>query len=105
MVGKLNAVRLGIMAGGTHVFDMIKRLRENENLRRLSYFKTRKSYNPTTGGMATDNRTFTTGEWHSGKYSIKKDQRTEMLRVILALGIAILLCGALILFLLKFIRQ
>jgi hypothetical protein len=27
------------MAGGTHVFDMIKRIRENENLRKRSYFK------------------------------------------------------------------
>jgi hypothetical protein len=27
------------MAGGTHAFDMIKRLKENENLKKLKYFK------------------------------------------------------------------
>lgn len=27
------------MAGGTHVFDMIKRLKENRNLRTFKYFK------------------------------------------------------------------
>jgi hypothetical protein len=30
------------MAGGTHVFDMIKRLKENDNLRKLKYFKRKK---------------------------------------------------------------
>ncbi|MBI3220744.1 MAG: hypothetical protein HYZ44_14615 [Bacteroidetes bacterium] len=27
------------MAGGTHAFDMIKRLKENDNLKKLKYFK------------------------------------------------------------------
>jgi hypothetical protein len=30
------------MSGGTHVFDMIKRLKENDNLRKLKYFKRKK---------------------------------------------------------------
>jgi hypothetical protein len=29
------------MAGGTHIFDMIKRLKENENLKNKNYFKMR----------------------------------------------------------------
>lgn len=33
------------MAGGTHAFDMIKRLKENENLRkRRNYFKAKERY-------------------------------------------------------------
>lgn len=32
------------MAGGTSVFDMIKRQRENENLRKKKYFKNKNSY-------------------------------------------------------------
>lgn len=42
------------MAGGTHIFDMIKRLKENENLRKKSYFKNK-------GGIAqgTKSNTFT----------------------------------------------
>jgi hypothetical protein len=30
------------MAGGTHAFDMIKRLKENQNLKTLHYFKKQK---------------------------------------------------------------
>lgn len=29
------------MAGGTHIFDMIKRLKENDNLKKKGYFKNR----------------------------------------------------------------
>lgn len=32
------------MAGGTSAFDMIKRLKENENLRKKKYFKNKNSY-------------------------------------------------------------
>jgi hypothetical protein len=31
------------MAGGTHAFDMIKTLKNNENLKRLSYFKAKQA--------------------------------------------------------------
>ena len=32
------------MAGGVSAFDMIKRLKENENLRKKKYFKNKNSY-------------------------------------------------------------
>jgi hypothetical protein len=31
------------MAGGTHVFDMIKRLKQNQELKKLKYFKKQQS--------------------------------------------------------------
>lgn len=32
------------MAGGTHAFDMIKRMKQNESLRKLPYFKRKQQY-------------------------------------------------------------
>ena len=32
------------MAGGTHVFDMIKRLKQNEDLKKNNYFKAKSAY-------------------------------------------------------------
>lgn len=85
------------MAGGTHAFDMIKRLRENENLRKLNYFKKPKPY-PTSGGVPHhQKRDLTKEETIALRNSIRKDQRKETLRWILILFVSVVLCGALIL--------
>ena len=90
------------MAGGTHGFDMIKRLKENENLRKLNYFKAGKRYPASGGTTSADKRTLTKEDTERLIHSIKHDQKAEKLRRILILGVSILLCGALILFLLVY---
>ena len=42
------------MAGGTSAFDMIKRLKENENLRKKKYFKNKNKYSLNTDQVNTD---------------------------------------------------
>ena len=39
------------MAGGTHAFDMIKRIKENENLKKLKYFKKNEKNKPVKSGQ------------------------------------------------------
>lgn len=56
------------MAGGTHAFDMIKRLKENENLRKLKYFKKTEKNKPVKAGQPV---TLDSGSWTNAD-SIKK---------------------------------
>lgn len=84
------------MAGGTHGFDMIKRLKENENLRKLGYFKSGKRYLASGGTTSADVRTLTKEERKRLIRSIKQDQRHDTLRRIFILGVLILLCGVIL---------
>ncbi len=91
------------MAGGTHVFDMIKRLRENENLRKLNYFKkTGKRYPASGGTTSADERVLTNEETRALIYTIKRGQRTETLRRFLILVVSALVFGLLVLIVLKY---
>lgn len=94
------------MAGGTHAFDMIKRLRENENLRKLNYFKTGKRYSASGRGTTLpDEHALTTGEADALRRSIRRDQRTQTRRQLFVLLLSVVLLGALILITLQLIRS
>lgn len=45
------------MAGGTHIFDMIKRLKENENLKKKGYFKSKGSIASSSQQVLQDSTT------------------------------------------------
>jgi hypothetical protein len=63
------------MAGGTHVFDMIKRLKENENLKKNSYFKTRHIYTQSSGSPNLVDRSGTKEERQKIRNRIIQQER------------------------------
>jgi len=62
------------MAGGTSAFDMIKRLKENENLRKKKYFKNKNSYTLKLDSVNLDYKT------------ASKEQRAEIRKRVLEEG-------------------
>lgn len=51
------------MAGGTHAFDMIKRMKANQNLKNFSYFKKQEQHTPKT----SEPLTIDAQSWHDQK--------------------------------------
>lgn len=64
------------MAGGTSAFDMIKRMKENENLKKKKYFKNKNSYTLKSGSENIDYKT------------ASKEQKEEIRRKVVESGIA-----------------
>jgi hypothetical protein len=92
------------MAGGTHVFDMIKRLKENENLKKNNYFKTKGTYEKIDKTINVDFRQASTSEREEIRRLMAKERRHETRRFIITLVLSTGLT-ALILFLFsKFVR-
>jgi hypothetical protein len=91
------------MAGGTHVFDMIKRLRNNENLRKKNYFKTKDTYRRTAESLSIDVKTASYEEREKLRNKIIQSQAREKRTKIKALLISILLTAILVIVILKFV--
>lgn len=93
------------MAGGTHVFDMIKRLKDNENLRKKNYFKkTKTKYTRTLKSMDLDYKTATKEERQEIKNKIIQEQSRETIKMILILIVSILVTGMIVVSILKFVK-
>jgi len=90
------------MAGGTHAFDMIKLIRENENLRKNNYFKTKNTYHRTATSINIDYKTATREEKEILRNKIVEEQAKETQKQIILLMISIVLTGGLILLAVKF---
>ncbi len=94
------------MAGGTHVFDMIKRLQENANLRsKRNYFKQKYFYTRTSKSIFVDNNIETEEQREEIKTTIKVERIKEKRKSIIVLTLSILLTVTLILLLLKFLKS
>ena len=92
------------MAGGTHVFDMIKRLKENENLKKKNYFKkTKELYKRTSRSINVDYRTATIEELHEIRSKILAERKHEIRKSLMVLIFSILVTVTLILLLLKYL--
>jgi hypothetical protein len=65
------------MAGGTHVFDMIKRLKENENLKKNDYFKTRHMHRQSSGSPGIDHKSTTKEERQGIRDRIIRQENRE----------------------------
>ena len=77
------------MAGGTHVFDMIKRLRDNDNLRKKRYFQKQKGM--ISSEPLQDHVQVTGEERKAIERSTREAQRREARRSLIILtGIVIL---------------
>jgi hypothetical protein len=97
------AIASQTMAGGTHVFDMIKRLRNNENLRKKNYFKTKNTYHRTAASLNIDVRTANYEEREKLRNKIIQSQAREKRTKIKALLVSILLTAILVIAILKFV--
>ena len=92
------------MAGGTHVFDMIKRLRENENLRKKNYFKkSRATYSRTSNAINLDYKTATEKERLEIRNHIIRLRKRETSKSIAIFIVSIIVTGLLIILVLSFI--
>jgi len=93
------------MAGGTSAFDMIKKLKENANLRnKKNYFKKKHNFAGTSKSILEDN-VIETKEHHDEIMKMIKDERTKAIRKsIIILVLSILIVGTLILLLLIFVK-
>jgi len=93
------------MAGGTHVFDMIKRLKENANLRnKRNYFKKQHTYTGTSKSILADNIAESKEQQEEIRKVTKDERIKDMRRSIIGLVLSILAVGTLVLLLLKFVR-
>ena len=86
------------MAGGTHVFDMIKRLKENENLKKNNYFKTKRAYTRVSKSINIDSRIATNSEREEMRRRLVEEREGERRRLVLTLILSTALT-AIILFL------
>jgi hypothetical protein len=93
-----------IMAGGTHVFDMIKRLKENENLRKNNYFKTKGAYTRTSKSINVDYRQATDSQKEEIRRRVIEERRNETQKFIMTLTLSTFFTGVLIILLLKYVR-
>lgn len=88
------------MAGRLHGVDMIKQLKNNENLKRMNYFKTRKMYDKAFNGKHIDLKRATPEEIAEIRMRIKSEKRKENLKAIIALSISVGIVLALTFFIL-----
>ena len=85
------------------MFDMIKRLRENDNLRKKDYFKkSRESYRRTSKAINIDYRTATEHERQQIRNAVIKDRNRDAHKSILILVASVIVTGLLILLILSF---
>ena len=92
------------MAGGTHAFDMIKTLKNNENLRRLNYFKAKQTYTKRFREKNIDIRSASREDMLLIRRQIVEDQKRQMKKSIIALTISIFVALTALALILKYLR-
>jgi hypothetical protein len=92
------------MAGGTHAFDMIKTLKNNENLKRLNYFKAKQTYTKTLKENNIDIKTASKENMLIIRNQIIEERRKEIKKSIIALTISLLIVLTILTLLLKYLK-
>jgi len=92
------------MSGGMHVFDMIIRLRNNENLRRMNYFKTKGSFARHSNSINVDFRTATKAEREEIRKRVKDERIMEKWKSMLAFILSLLLTATIVFLLVRFLK-
>jgi hypothetical protein len=96
-----------MMSGGIQIFDMIKRHKENESLRKnikYKYFKAKGTYIRAAGSLNIDYRTATKEELQEIRTKIAEYRRMDRIKSVLAIAMSFLVTGTLIFLLLEFVR-
>ena len=92
------------MAGGTHALDMIKRLKENENLRRRrSYFKAKERYQIVEKHLQIDYKTADHEQRQLLRREVARRQQNEKMSVIITWAILGIGAVAITIVILKFV--
>jgi hypothetical protein len=89
------------MAGGTHVFDMIKRLKENENLKKKNYFKIKETYTKASRSINVDYKNASQAERAEIREKVIVERKAEAKKSLMILMLSILVTAVIILLLLK----
>jgi hypothetical protein len=84
---------------------MIKRLRDNENLRRLNYFKTKATYIKHSRSIHVDFKTATLAEREEIRKRVKEERATAKRKSIFIFILSVLLTMALLFFLMKLVES
>jgi hypothetical protein len=93
-----------MMSGGIQAFDMIKRHKDNESLRKnINYFKTKGTYTRTAKSINIDYRTATKEQRAEIRKRIIEERKTERRKSTLTLILSLLATGILIFLMLKFV--
>lgn len=85
------------MAGGTHVFDMIKRLKENENLRKMGYFKAKSAVGSRVKTTNVDHKVATHEILEQVRIRTITERRKDSKRIVRVLILSMLVTFVLIL--------
>lgn len=92
------------MSGGTHVFDMIIRLRNNENLRKMNYFKTKKTYTRHSKLINVDFRTATQEQRDEIRRRVIDERTLEKRKSMVAFLLSLFVTATIVLLLIRFIN-
>jgi hypothetical protein len=92
------------MAGGTHAFDMIKTLKNNENLKRLNYFKAKQTYTKTLKENNIDIKTASKEDMLIIRNQIIDERRKEIRKSIIALTISLIIVATVLTLIIMYLR-
>ncbi len=92
------------MAGGTSIFDMIKRHKENENLRKKKYFKNKNSYTLKLNSVNLDYKTASKEQLAEIRKRVLEEGKAERQKSIRILILSILIVIILIPIFLYFVN-
>ena len=93
------------MAGGTHAFDMIKRLKQNEALRKLPYFKRKHEYHVAEKALGIEYKTASEEEKELLRKELLKRRSQVTKSVITSFLILAALALIIVVVVLKFVLQ
>lgn len=93
------------MAGGTHAFDMIKRLQENENLRkRRNYFKAKERYQIVEKHLQVDYKTADPEQRKLLRSEVARRQRQDRMLAIITFLVLTIVAIVMTVIVLKFLQ-
>lgn len=92
------------MAGGTSIFDMIKRHKKNENLRKKKYFKNKNSYTLKLDSVNLDYKTASKEQLAEIRKRVLEERKAEQQKSIRILILSVLIVVILIPIFLYFVN-
>ena len=93
------------MAGGTHVFDMIKKLRENKSLKEKNYFKTKNTPTKKSDSIDSNYKSATVEDREKIKNEILKENEKTSRHSIEVLIISVLVTFVLVIIIVFLVNQ
>lgn len=92
------------MAGGTHALDMIKTLKNNQNLKRLNYFKAKKTFTKALKEKNIDFQTASKEDLLLIRNQIIEGQKKAIRKSVIELTISLLIALTALTLIFKYLR-